>query len=194
MKAKDMLKMRNAPRLPGLQLIATDTEQKQIRQHRDAKGLLNAPFILPYLMLTHPQIRFQFAIDLLNRPAFLVRIHNVSRRQLGQIGHQDFRLTRAHVPPGFAQNHRDITHVTQTQTRLVHLKRSSAIGYWDARYPGSPIILARQMGHQVFDRLSLNCFPSTRDGKDKTPSTIRVLSISLKHHLHKQRTRKPYNK
>ena len=65
-KAKYMLKVCNAPRLSWPQLIVTDAQQKQIRQHRDAKGLLKAPFVLPHLMLTHPQVRFEFAVYLLS--------------------------------------------------------------------------------------------------------------------------------
>ena len=65
-KAKDGLKVCNAPRLSWLQLVVTDAQQKQIRQHRYAKGLLHAPFVLPHLMLTHPQVCFKFAVDLLN--------------------------------------------------------------------------------------------------------------------------------
>ncbi len=56
-----MLKVRNAPRLSRPQVLSTDADQKQIRQHRDAKGLLNTPFVLSHLMLTHPQVRFEFA-------------------------------------------------------------------------------------------------------------------------------------
>jgi hypothetical protein len=96
-KAKDMLKVRNVPRLPWPQFIVTDTEQKHIRQQRHAKGLLNTPFALPRLMLTHPQIRFEFAIALLNRPAFLVHKHKTSWRQLQQIGHQTFSMLQTHV-------------------------------------------------------------------------------------------------
>ena len=93
------------------------------------------PF-LPHLMLTHPQVRFEFSIDLLHRPAFLVRKYHVSGRQRVQIGHQDFRFTWAHVSPRFAQNHRDITHITQTQAGAVNPKRSSAMGDRDAGHPG----------------------------------------------------------
>ena len=37
--------------------------------------------------------------------------HHLTRRQLGQIGHQDFGMLRAHAPL-FAQHHSDVTDMT----------------------------------------------------------------------------------
>src|SRR5215475_12465381 len=49
-------------------------------------------------------------------PTFLVDAHDLARRQRGQIGHEDFGMLRAHVSPFFTQDHRDVAHMTQTQT------------------------------------------------------------------------------
>ncbi len=44
------------------------SDQKQVGHHRDAKGVLNATFIATDLVLAHPQVTFEFPIDLLNVP------------------------------------------------------------------------------------------------------------------------------
>jgi len=47
-------------------VIKNDYGQRKNHRMLPAKGLLNAPFVLPHLMLTHPQVRFEFAVYLLS--------------------------------------------------------------------------------------------------------------------------------
>ena len=42
------------------------TDQQQIRQHRDAKGLFDASFLYTDLVLTQAQVGLEFPIDWLN--------------------------------------------------------------------------------------------------------------------------------
>lgn len=177
-----MLKVCNAPRLACSRVVATNANQKHIHQRRYAKGLLNTFFVLPHLRCTHPQVCFEFTVDRRNNPPLLIRTHNLSRRLFGQIGQQDFRLTLAYVVPRFAQNHPDLTHVTQTQGRAVHPRRLSAIGDGDTGEPSSSVILARQMREKIFDGFTLNRFPRARDGEEKTPGATRIFGALL--HLH----------
>ncbi len=48
------------------------TEQQQIREHRNAKGFLNAPLLPTHLVCTQSQVRLEFPIDLLS---WYIRIH-----------------------------------------------------------------------------------------------------------------------
>jgi hypothetical protein len=77
------------------------TGQKQTRQHRNAKGLLDPRFLSPDLVLTQPEVCLQLAMDLFHQPPSLIRANHLSGQQVGQVGHQDFRLLRADVRPGF---------------------------------------------------------------------------------------------
>jgi hypothetical protein len=52
--------------------------------------------------------------------------HDLSRRQFGKIGHQEFGMVGAHVPPFFAQYQGDITPMTQTHARVICPKGSAA--------------------------------------------------------------------
>ena len=70
----------------------TGTDQQQIRQNRNAKGLLDAPFLCTDLVAAQPKVRLELAVDLLHGPPSLVRTHDLSRDPLVQIGHQDFRM------------------------------------------------------------------------------------------------------
>ena len=68
-----------------------------------------------HLVGTRSQVGLEFPIDLLHGPSALVCTDHLSRDPLVQIGHEDFVLFRARVSPSFAQNHRDVTDVPQTQ-------------------------------------------------------------------------------
>lgn len=96
-----MLKLRNTPRLARDDLLMARAEQQQIRQHAYTKGLLDPSLVLADLMLAQPEVRLQLAIDLFHRPSASIRTPHLSRNPLVQIGHQDFRLLRAQVPPSF---------------------------------------------------------------------------------------------
>ena len=96
------------------------SDQKQVRHHRNAEGVLNSILLATDLVLTHSQVIFELPIDLLNRPPSLIRKHHVAGHQLGQIGHQDFCRFRAHVTPFFTQDHGDFANVSQTQAFAVN--------------------------------------------------------------------------
>src|SRR5438105_710670 len=96
-------------------LLMAGTDPQQIRQHRNTKGLLDAPLLSPYLVCPQSQVGLEFPLDLLHGPSSLVGTDHLSRRPLVQSGHQDLRLFGAAVTPSFTQNHRDVTDVPQTQ-------------------------------------------------------------------------------
>ena len=95
------------------------TEQQQIGQDSNAKGLLDPPLFPTDLVLTQPEVRLQLAVDLFHRPSSVVGTDYLSRDPLVQIGHQDFRLFRAQVTPSFTQHHGDVADVSDRKsTRL----------------------------------------------------------------------------
>src|SRR5215467_1530536 len=109
-----MLQLGNAPRRPGAYLLMARTDQQQIRQDRDAKGVLDPSLVPTDLVLAQPEVRLQLTVDLFHRPSALVGTDHLSRDPLVEIGHQDFRTLRANVTPSFTQNHRDVPDVPQT--------------------------------------------------------------------------------
>ena len=106
--------------------MMTHPQHQQIGQHRDAHGFLTAVRVPTDLVLAQPQTRFQLPIHELDRPTFLVDAHDLARGQFGQIGHEDFGMLRAHVPPFFTQDHRDVAHMTQTQAGAIRPKSLAA--------------------------------------------------------------------
>src|SRR5918992_2070246 len=179
-----MLQLRNAPRRSRENLLMAGTDQQQIRQHRDAKGLLDASLLCTDLVFTQSQVGLEFPIDLLHGPSSLVCTYHLSRDPLVQIGHQDFCIFRADVTPSFTQNHRDVTDVPQTQACAIHPEDFAALGAREAGHPSTLIICAWQMGHQVFDGLILDRFPRPSNGEDKAPLTSRIVGVALHDHLH----------
>src|SRR5215216_3351622 len=178
-----MLKLRYTPRLPRNNLLMARTDQQQIRHHRNAKGLLDPSLFPTDLVLAQPEVCLQLAIDLFYRPPSLVRTYHLSRDPLVQIGHQDFRLLRAQVSPSFTQHHSDVADVPQTQACAIHPEGFAAFRSREAGHPDALIILARQMGHQVFDCLILDRFPGPGHGEHKAPPTRRIVGVALHHHL-----------
>ena len=75
---------------------------KQVGQHGDANGFLAAVLVPTDLVLAQAQARFEFPVHQLYSPALLVDAHDLSRRQFGQIGHQEFGVVGAYVTPSFA--------------------------------------------------------------------------------------------
>jgi hypothetical protein len=71
--------------------------------------------VATYVMLTQAQVRFQVPIHEFDTPPELVQPDHLSRRYIWQIGHQEFRVTRADVTPGFAQHQGDVSNVAQTK-------------------------------------------------------------------------------
>jgi hypothetical protein len=61
-----MLQLRNTPRRPWENLLMAGTDQQPIRQHRNAKGVLDALLLCTDLVLTQPKGGLQFPGDLLN--------------------------------------------------------------------------------------------------------------------------------
>ena len=58
------------------------TDQQQIRQHRDAKGLLDASLLCTDLVFTQSQVGLEFPIDLLSVPLRKPLYTQVLRRLL----------------------------------------------------------------------------------------------------------------
>ena len=104
----------------------THPHHQQVGQHRDANGLLTAVGVPTDLVLAQPQTRFQLPVQELDRPAFLVDTHDLAWCQLGQIGHQEFRVVGADVTPFFTQYQGDIPDMTQTQACVIRPKGSAA--------------------------------------------------------------------
>src|SRR2546426_6197666 len=178
-----MLKLRYTPRLPRNNLLMACTDQQQIRHHCYAKGLLDPSLFPTDLVLAQPEVGLQLAIDLFYWPPSLICTYHLSRDPLVQIGHQDFRMFRAQVTPSFTQNHRDVTDVPQTQAFAKNPEGFAALGSREAGHPNTLIIFARQMGHQVFDRLILDGFPCPGDSEDKAPPTGSIVGVALLDHL-----------
>jgi len=116
------------------------TDQQQIRQDRYAKGLLDPSLFPADLVLAQPEVCFQLPIDLLHRPPSLVCSHDLSRRPLVQIGHQDFCLFRAEVSPSLTQDHSDLTEVSQTQAGAIDPEGFAAPRAREARHLNTLII------------------------------------------------------
>src|SRR5215468_2597889 len=130
-----MLQLCNAPRCPRENLLMAGTDQQQIRQDRYTKGVLDASFLSPYLVCPQSQVGLEFPIDLLHGPSALVGTDHLPRDPLVQIGHQDFRLFWAQVPPSFTQYHGDVTDMSQTQACAVHPEGFAALGSREAGHP-----------------------------------------------------------
>src|SRR5438309_3073288 len=65
-ETKRMLKLSNTPRLARDDLLMARAEQQQIRQHGDAKGLLNPSLLPTSLVFTQSQVGLEFSIDVLD--------------------------------------------------------------------------------------------------------------------------------
>ena len=154
--------------------MMTHPQHKQVGQHRDAHGFLTAVRIPTDLVLAQPQTRFQLPIYELDGPTFLVDAHDLARRQLGQIGHEDFGMLRAHVSPFFTQDHRDVAHMTQTQAGAIRPKSLAAFPAMLSGNPGALVILVRHMGHEIFQRLLFHGLPSPGDRKDGGVSNVAI--------------------
>src|SRR5437660_12391041 len=123
-----MLQWRQAPRLAGENLLMAGTNQQQIRQHRDAKGLLDASLLPAHLVCTQSYGCREFPVDVLDRPPSLIRTPHLSGDPLVQIGPQDFRMFGADVTPSFTQDPGDVTEVAQTQACARHPEGFAARG------------------------------------------------------------------
>src|SRR5215813_2962366 len=114
-----MLQLEDTPGFTRNNRVMTHAQHKQVRQHCDAHGFLTALLVSADLVLAQPQARFQLPVHELDRPPFLVDAHDLARRQLGQIGYQDFGMLGAHVAPLFAQHHSNVADMTQTQAGAI---------------------------------------------------------------------------
>ena len=162
----------------------THPHHQQVGQPRDANGLLTAVCGPTDLVLAQAQTRFQLPGHELERPAFLVYAHDLSRRQCGQIGHQEFCVMGADVSPFFTQYQGDIPDMTQTQARVIGPKGSAAFPPMRSGNPGALVILARHMGHEMFERLLLHGLPSPGDRKDKALAACPISLVPVLAHPH----------
>ena len=69
-------------------------------------------------------------------------------------------MLRAHVPPFFTQDHRDVADMTQTQAGAIRPKRFAAFPAMRSGNPRALVILVRHMGHEVFDRFLFHGLPA----------------------------------
>src|SRR5262249_33867036 len=123
-------------------------------------------------------------LDYLDRPTFLVDAHDLARCQRGQIGSQDCGMLGAHVAPLFAQHHRNVADMTQTQAGAIRPKRFATFPPMRSGHPGALVILVRGMGHEVFERFLLHRFPGPGDRKDKAPAAGRIGLVPVLDHPH----------
>ena len=77
-----MLKLSHTPRLARDDLLMACAEQQQIRQHGDAKGLLDPSLFPTDLVLAQPEVCLQLAIDLFSVPLRKPLYTQVVRRLL----------------------------------------------------------------------------------------------------------------
>jgi hypothetical protein len=112
----------------------------QLRQRISQSSLLPTHLVCP-----QSQVSLKFPMDLLHGPPALVCTDHLSRDPLVQIGHQDFCLFRAQVPPSFTQKHRDVTDVRQAQACARHPEGFIALGARDAGHPHTLRICARHI-------------------------------------------------
>ena len=90
----------------------------------------------------------------------------------------------ADVTPFFTQDQGDIPDMTQTHARVIRPKGSAAFSRHLSGHLGALIILARQMGHEIFQRFLLDGFPRASDRKDKTPPACGISLVTVLDHTH----------
>ena len=90
-------------------------DQQQIRQGPPCQRTSVRPPTHTDLVLAQAKVRLQLAINLLQLATSLMHHTTCRRGPLVQIGHQDFCMFRADVPPLLIQDHSDVTDVPQTQ-------------------------------------------------------------------------------
>src|SRR5215217_1370889 len=168
-----MLKLKNTPGFARDNLVMTRPQHKHVGQHCNADRFLTPVLVPTDLMLAKPQPRLEFPMYQLDRPTLLVDAYHLSRCQLGQIGHQEFRVVGADVTPFFTQYHGDIPDMTQTQARVIRPKGSATSPPMLSGNPGALVILVRHMGHEIFERFLLHGLPGPGDRKDKAPTACR---------------------
>jgi hypothetical protein len=89
------------------------------------------------------------------------------------MGHPNFGLFRAHVPPFFTPYHGDFTDMTQTQALAVNPKGFATAALDLFRNPGAGVQLTGQMGDESLEHFLMHRFPGAGHGKDKAPSAAR---------------------
>jgi hypothetical protein len=174
-----MLKLQETPRFARTHLVMTHAPHKQRGQHRDAHGLLPAMRVPPDWGLAHPQARLQLPVQDRDGPTFLGEAYDGARRQLGQSGPQDFCRFGAPVSPSFAQDPRDFSARTPTQTRM---KRPQGLAAVPRRLSGHPWALGRRLrprGHEMVDRLCFRRLPGAGARTDQAPTARGLRFVPL---------------
>jgi hypothetical protein len=78
-----MLQLRNTPRRPWENLLMAGTDQQQIRQHRNAKGFLDALLLRTDLGRPQPQVGLQFPMGMVQKyPAQTPEIQNLTNKRV----------------------------------------------------------------------------------------------------------------
>jgi hypothetical protein len=152
-------------------LMLTHPQHKQIYQYRNANRFsLRSLFPLTWCSPSP-------------RPDFNSQgISSIAQRF--QIGHQEFRVVGAGGTPLLAQHQGDITYMTQTHTRMICPKGPATFACTLSGDVGALIMTARRMRHEILQRLLLDRFPRTSDGKDKAPPACRIRFVPVLDHLH----------
>ena len=161
-----MLEFREAPRFSRNDLMMTQSQHEQVGEHRNPKGLFMPFQVATHLMLAQAEVRFQISIDELDTPAELVQPHDLPRRHIRQIGHQELCVSRADVTPGFAQHQGHFSNVAKTQAFGINPIGFAVEPLRKAWNPGCVggwtnlafVIMTGQVGHQVLNGFILGGF------------------------------------
>jgi hypothetical protein len=134
------------------------TDQQQIRQPRQAQGLLAETLLPTGLRLAHPKIGRPRVLELCPRSPSLIRAHHLARRKLVQIGPQGFRRLRANILPFFAEDHGAVASRTQTPARAISPAGHRALGRRAVGKARPLVLCGRPRCHPIFNRLALDGF------------------------------------
>ena len=179
-----VLQLEDTPGLARLNLLPANPKQEQIGQNGDAKRLFDPIFLSGDLMLSQPQPRLYFVDEKFHRPPPVIDANHLPGRHLGQIGHDEFGLFRAHVTPFFAEHHHDVTDMIQRQAFAIDPEGLSASLFSQFGYPGPLVEFVGQMRHQILQALAVFTLPRPSDPKHESPTPLGIFLISVLDHLH----------
>jgi hypothetical protein len=153
------LQAKCAPRTGGRNILCPQLEQQQIGHDCHGDGALGALDLLRHLMLPQTDDPFQCLVQQLDPPPPQIDRHNVAGAHcLWQIGRQDLRMFRPIVPPTFAEDHGDVSHMAQAHALGISPEGSAALAT-DRGQANLGIPPARQVGDEIFKGLPIGQLP-----------------------------------
>jgi hypothetical protein len=159
------LQLKRAPRSVCRNVLGLEPEQEQIRHDRYGDGAFHPVDLFGDLMLAPTDHSLQLFHQQLDPPPPEIDRHDLTlRHQLGQIGHQDFRVLRPIVAPPCAEDHGDISQMAQPYPFGIDPKRAPAMAT-DGGQADPAVPPAGKVGDQGFERLPIGEFPGTGQGK-----------------------------